>query len=204
MLCEDCLSNATRISEAPLCRKCALPSKADVCEACFTDPPQVDRALAAFQYDGPMRDAVRALKYDDLRALAPAMSELMATALPRRAITEIDTLVPVPASANRLRSRGYNQASLLARQLSKKTGIPVREDLLRRRRDTAPQVDAISETARKANVVGVFQASDHADGKRLLLIDDVMTTGATLNACAAELKRAGAAHVTTLALCREL
>jgi ComF family protein len=204
LLCPDCEARSTRLEPASLCRKCALPSKSDICEACHSSPPALDRAVAAFQYDGPVRDAVHALKYDDLRAIAPRLGALMAEAMPARARSQVDALVPVPAGARRLRSRGYNQSALLARQVSKVTGILVDETLLRRVTDAGPQVAAASETERRANVEGVFEAGAAAEGKRLALIDDVMTTGATLNACAAALKLAGASHVSALALCREL
>jgi ComF family protein len=167
-------------------------------------PPALDRVVAVFNYEGPVRGAVYSLKYDDLRAIAPRLAGLMADALPRSVAEGADALVPVPVSGKRLRSRGYNQSALLARHISRETGTLVMEALLRRVKDTPPQARAESEAERRQNVIGAFEASGQAAGMRVLLIDDVMTTGSTLNACAATLKNAGAKWVGALVLAREL
>ena len=113
-----------------------------------------------------------------------------------------DTLVPVPLHPRRLRSRGYNQSQLLARAAGKLLDIPVREDLVKRAKDSPPQVDARTSEQRRANVAGSFEASDEVEGLSVLLVDDVATTGSTLIACADALKDAGAASVWGLALAR--
>jgi ComF family protein len=128
----------------------------------------------------------------------------MAAALPRSVAEGTDAIVPVPVSGKRLRSRGYNQSALLARHIARETGIPVMETLLRRVKETPPQARAESEAERRQNVIGAFAASGQAAGMRVLLVDDVMTTGSTLNACAATLKNAGAKWAGALVLAREL
>lgn len=204
LLCDECISNSARLEPTALCRKCALPSRADICERCFNDPPDLDRALAAYQYDGPMRDAVLSLKYDDLRAIASRLGKLMAAALPAKSTGQIDLVASVPMTSKRVRSRGYNQSSLLARHVAKAIDAPFDEHSVRKTRNTQPQVEMASETERVSNLIGAFTASEIVKGKRVLLVDDVMTTGSTLNACAAELKRMGASRVSGLTLCREL
>ncbi len=112
-------------------------------------------------------------------------------------------LVPVPLHSRRLRSRGYNQSYLLAREAGKLLGIPVREDLLKRANDSPPQVEAKSRDDRRTNVAGSFESIAEVSGKSVLLVDDVATTGSTISACAAALKDAGAASVWGLVLGRE-
>ena len=112
-----------------------------------------------------------------------------------------DLFVPVALHEQRIRERGYNQATLLARELSRKTGIPVREDVVRRCRDTRPQV-GLSQAERRANVAGAFACTTRLDGQSVVLSDDVATTGSTLEACATALKQAGAAAVLGYTLAR--
>ena len=113
-----------------------------------------------------------------------------------------ETLVPVPLHHRRLRSRGYNQSQLLAKEAGKLLDMPVREGLLKRAKDSPPQVEAHTSEQRRANVDGSFAASDEVEGLAVLLVDDVATTGSTLIACAAALKDAGAASVWGLVLAR--
>lgn len=112
-------------------------------------------------------------------------------------------LVPVPLHSRRLRSRGYNQSHLLAKEVGKLLDIPVRQDLVKRAKDSPPQVEARSREQRRANVSGSFGATAEAEGLSILLVDDVATTGSTLSACAAALKEAGAASVWGTVLARD-
>ena len=158
-----------------------------------------------FTYEPAIRDAVTALKYRDIRVLGPVLGDLMADALPGDVIEEpLDALVPVPISRNRIRSRGYNQSELLAKAISERTHIPVANDLVARRGDSQPQANAQSIEERRSNVQGAFAVTGAVQEKRVLLIDDVMTTGSTLNACARELTDAGVPWVGSLVLAREL
>ena len=203
LFCAQCEKQSPRLDPAACCRRCGLPSRSATCEPCFLNPPALDRVYAVFQYDGPLSDAVQALKYDDIRALAPRLAELMHEQVygPR---TDVDFLVPAPMHSSRMRSRGYNQSELLARHIGRATGAVVDTRLLKRVHNTAPQARALSEQQRKRNVAGAFEASDEVSGRRLLLVDDVMTTGATLNACGQALKSKGASWVGALVLAREL
>lgn len=204
LFCEKCERESTRLHPGSLCRKCALPSRIDVCEACFAVPPALDRAIPVFAYDPAVRDAVSALKYRDIRALAPRLGRLMAETLPEPVRSSVDAVVPVPISRSRLRSRGYNQSELLARQVAGLTGLAMDTGLLARSNDGPPQAKAASIEERIANVRGAFDVAGDVTGKRVLLVDDVMTTGSTLNACARALKQAGAEWAGALPLAREL
>lgn len=151
-----------------------------------------------------MRQAIHELKYRNLRALAEPLAGLLAdylTALP----VPGDALVPVPLHRKRWRERGYNQSGLLARGLSQRIGLPVVDDCLVRRQYAPPQARAAGVGERRGNVAGAFACLDgRLRGKRVLLIDDVATSGATLNACAGALKSAGAVSVWGLVLAAEI
>ena len=129
-----------------------------------------------------------------LAAVAPRLGGLLAGYIEKHKLPG-DVFVPVPLHSRRLRSRGYNQSNLLAREAGKLLSVPVREDLLNRANDSLPQVEARTREHRRANVSGNFKASADVVGMSVLLVDDVATTGSTLSACAAALKDAGAASV---------
>ena len=159
-----------------------------------------------------MRDAIHRLKYKGERAAARPLGALMAAHLELRFDSRwpgsrwppsVDALVPAPLHPRRLRSRGYNQSALLAREIGRRLNLPVREDLLVRVRNTRPQVETQSPQERRDNVAGSFACQSDATGLNALLIDDVATTGSTLSECASALKDAGAARVHALTLARE-
>ncbi len=151
-----------------------------------------------------MRQAVYQLKYKNLRSLAPGMALLLKDYLVSNPIPA-EILVPVPLHRQRLRERGYNQSGLLAKGLGRLTGMPVVEDCLIRKRYTPPQARTQGVSSRQSNVVGAFTCRDNRlKDKQVLLIDDVATSGATLNACAAALKETGASSVWGLTLTREI
>ena len=158
--------------------------------------------IAPYAYEGAPRDAVRWLKYRNVRALAPAMAAPMAREL-ALTIPAPFALAPVPLHPARLRERGYNQAELLAREVASTLGAPLRTDLLRRTRATEAQVGAASRTARVRNVEGAFAARAALDGEAIVLVDDVTTTGATLESAASALLAAGAGSVYGLAFAYE-
>lgn len=204
LFCDTCEASSTRLSTSEVCRTCALLARSGKCEICFTEPPELNRAVAVFTYQPEIRDAVTALKYNDIRAIAPRLGTLMADAMPDTARSPVHALVPVPISRSRMRTRGYNQAELLARRISEITGVEVRTDLLARTANNAPQAKAASSKERAANVRDAFTVTGGLEEMRIMLIDDVMTTGATLNSCASALKNAGAGWVGALVLAREL
>jgi competence protein ComFC len=146
---------------------------------------------------------VHQLKYKNLRALAAPLAGLMAQYLEKYPLPGV-VLVPVPLHTKRLRERGYNQSALLARELSRRRGLPLVEECLVRIENSLPQARAAGIAERRANVAGAFQCRDRRfAGKEIILVDDVATTGATLDACAAALLAAGAARIWGFTLTRE-
>jgi competence protein ComFC len=167
------------------------------------DPVTLDSLTAAFAFEGVLRLAVHQLKYQHLRGLAPLLAASLHAEVETR-LPEADLIVPIPLHPARLRERGFNQSALLARQLSKLTAIPLSETALRRTRQHPSQARAANLMERQVNVRGAFRADDIPPGCRLILVDDVATSGATLNAAAAALKDGGAAEVHGLTLAREV
>jgi ComF family protein len=164
----------------------------------------MDGIRAPFLFDGLIRDAIHEFKYRNLRALAPLLAGLMHSYLAENPIPG-DVLVPVPVHRKRLRERGYNQSVLLARGLGGLSGLPVVADCLSRQRYTPPQARSSGINERHTNVSDAFACRDgRLRGKQVILIDDVSTSGATLNACASVLKAAGAATVWGLVIALEL
>jgi len=151
---------------------------------------------------GALREAIYALKYRGLRAAAPQLGRLLAQHLAGHPIPG-DVLVPVPLHPHRLRHRGYNQAALLTKEVARLTGLPMREYLLARRRDTPPQVGTATREQRRTNVLDSFAVTGDTQGLAVVLVDDVTTTGSTFSAAAAALKAAGVASVWGLALAKE-
>jgi ComF family protein len=149
-----------------------------------------------------MRQAILQFKYRQLKAMAAPLAQLLAEYLHSHPMIG-EILVPVPLHPKRLRQRGYNQASLLAEELSKIIGLPVEEDALLRVQDVAPQARTKSAAERHQNVRTAFACNKDIANKQILLIDDVCTTGATLDACAVALKNAGATSVWGLTIARE-
>jgi len=170
----------------------------------IANPPAYARARAAVRYDDVARTLVHALKYQDRTDLAPAMGRWMARA-GRELLDEADVLVPVPLHWRRGWSRRYNQSGVLARVIEAETGVRVAADGLRRIRPTEQQI-GLSRTERASNVQGAFKVvSDRQsviEGRRVVLIDDVLTSGATVDACARALLRAKAASVDVLVFAR--
>lgn len=185
-----------------VCPACdgALPAgEAGFCGACapLLDPGErAGRAVAAYVYGGPMADAILALKYGGRAEHAAVLGRLLA----ERAVElagSVDAVVPVPLHPARLRERGFNQSALLARPVASALAVPLVTSDLRRVRDTPPQA-SLTAGARATNVRGAFLAL-RAPASRVLLVDDVRTTGATLEACARALRAAGARRVDALA-----
>jgi ComF family protein len=150
----------------------------------------------------PLRDMVYALKYRNVRASAPDLGRLVAAFLESEPVVA-DLLVPVPLHRLAERERGYNQSALLAREVGKWNGVRVAEDVLRRTRNTAPQISLTTADERRHNMEGTFECTGEVAGAKVLLIDDVVTTGTTMSACAAPLVAAGAASVWGVALARQ-
>ncbi|MFQ5826404.1 MAG: double zinc ribbon domain-containing protein [Dehalococcoidia bacterium] len=204
LLCASCQASLPLLT-GPLCPKCGQPLiHALDCLPCQEWPLAIDSIRSPFRFEGVIRKAIHQFKYQGLKALAQPLAELLDENWRARP-SACDVVVPVPLHPRRQRQRGYNHAGLLARKLEGLIGLPVVEGCLLRRRDTAPQARTAGAEERRANVAEVFLCRDQRlEGKRILLIDDVCTTGATLDACARALRSAGAASVWGLTLAREI
>lgn len=199
--CERCLADAPYATERR-CPKCWMIWRAVYCSDCNRLPRSFTAIRSAFSYEGVARAAVIALKFDGVSALAPSMARPMANAL-KLWSQSVDVVVPVPLGWSRKRKRGYNQAELLARQISKLTGLPIETSALRRVRQAAAQAQQPDAEARLRNVSGAFGPGKRPVSGSVLLVDDVATTGATLDACARVLLNGGARAVYGLTFARE-
>ena len=171
-----------------------------LCAACVAESPRFRKARAVFAYDDGSCDAVLAFKHGDRTDAAPDFGAWLARA-GAELLAEADALVPVPLHPVRLFRRRYNQSALLALAIGRTARVPVLPDALQRVRNT-PVQGSRSRAARLDNVRGAFRVCRPVQDRRVVLVDDVMTTGATVEACAAVLLRAGAAHVDVLTLAR--
>lgn len=207
-VCPTCWEGVTHLG-TPACACCGLPFEFDagagtLCAGCLAQAPNFARARSAVAYDDATRSMILAFKHADRTDAAPGFAAWMARA-GADLLADADVLVPVPLHWTRLFSRRFNQSALLAQALSARSGVAIDPVALKRARRT-PSQGHLSPTARRRNVAGAFQvpAPDTVAGKRVLLIDDVYTTGATANACARALKKGGATAVDVLTLARAL
>lgn len=198
--CHDCLTQMER-AEHPRCGVCWQPSADSRCQECRRQQPAFTAVRSVYAFGGPARDLIHALKYSGVSAVAPLMGEDMAAQLQHWG-PDVSAIVPVPMASFRQRRRGYNQSELLAREIARHAGLPVAARALVRRPGPS-QVEQPDEAARRANLEDAFEAGRESVGDGVLLVDDVMTTGATLDACARTLKSAGADRVYGLTFARE-
>jgi ComF family protein len=207
-VCASCWAKLSFI-EPPYCPRLGIPFVYDpgpdlLSMEAIANPPAYARARAAVRYDDVARTLVHSLKYQDRTDLAPAMGSWMARA-GRELLEEADALIPVPLHWRRGWSRRYNQSGALAQVIARQTGVKVAADALRRVRPTQQQI-GLSRSQRATNVQGAFKvAAERAaeiHGRRLILVDDVLTSGATTDACARALLRAKAASVDVLVFAR--
>lgn len=178
-----------------------LPPSLHHCETCLRQNPPFAKVHAVGPYTGTLQEAIQRFKYHGQLPLEVPLGALLVATLRAAGGPRPDLLVPVPLHLNRLRQRGYNQALQLARQAERHLGIPVAPALLRRVRDTASQ-QGLDAATRKNNLKGAFAVTKPLLGRRLLLVDDVLTTGATARECAAALRAAGAVAVEVAVLGR--
>ena len=207
--CRPCWESIRPI-EAPVCPRCGRPfasrlaltlSPGHLCGPCRERPPVFDQALSPYRYEGVLEQAIRLYKFRGRTTLAAPLADLMLVWMAR--IPPSDLVIPVPLHPSRLREREFNQALLLADRVARHLGLPCSFEHLIRVRATRPQTE-LNQAERSRNVRRAFAVRQPAclEGRRVLLIDDVLTTGATLNECAKVLRSAGVETVSVLTLAR--
>lgn len=200
--CDQCIENSPKLP-GNTCLQCGelTAENLKLCGNCLTLPPPLDRLVPIYRYGGPARSVVHALKYRHVTAIAPAMANTMlAHKFATRA--KLDCVAPVPAHEDRLRERGYNQASLLAKEVADKLHLQFIEDAITKTRSTQSQVE-LTRQQRALSLIGAFEANYRFDDAHVLLVDDVCTTGNTLMNCSTALKRAGARRVSAIVFAKE-
>jgi len=200
LLCPSCTASLPRLT-TERCPVCALPTPgASICGACLKQAPHYDAVQAVFRYEFPVDRLIQSLKYAHRLASADfcgrALAQIAAACRP-------ELIVPVPLAAARLAQRGFNQALEIARPLARALGAPLEISRIHRHRDTAPQA-SLPWKERTKNIRHAFECTIDLTGKTVLLVDDVMTTGATLDELARTLKTHGAARVEVCVLARAL
>ena len=201
-LCAACLKSIELI-HPPICSLCGqATSFSRRCPSCQSLPLRIDGIRAVGYLEGALQTAIHRFKYSNIRPVATPLGELVSEYLEHNPLP-VETIVPVPLHAARLRERGYNQAALLAEKIGSQVGLPVVDGTLLRVKSTIPQV-GLNAQQRRNNVKGAFRCTDEGlRGHSVLLVDDVCTTGATLEACSVALQDAEVKHVWGLVLARE-
>ncbi|MBI3592787.1 MAG: ComF family protein [Nitrospirae bacterium] len=200
-LCTACWGVIERYS-GPACGICGIPTTSHyttICESCLKTRPPFSKILYYGIYDGALKESIHLLKFKGIKRLSKPLG-LRLSELP---VPEADGIIPVPLHQNSLRQREFNQTSAISRHLSKELNILLMPDVLKKDRETPPQT-YVDGKGRLKNVKGVFSVSGDIKGLDLLLVDDVITTGATVRECARVLVKAGAKKVTVLALARSM
>ena len=203
-LCIDCRESLPIIIP-PVCSRCGRPLSPELkCYGCTEWSGDIDGIRSPFLFTGLIREAVHQFKYNNLRAITTSLAGMLYDYLVENPLPG-DVLVPVPLHRKRWHERGYNQSALLAKELGRLSGLPVLDNSLKRRSLVITQAKSQNVTERRENVEGAFYCIDkNVVGKQIILIDDVSTSGATANSCAAALKTAGAAKVWGLVVALEL
>jgi ComF family protein len=209
LFCTECAGTFRKV-EHPLCTVCGLPFKTHtgpdhICPGCSESPPAFEIVRSALVYEGAVRRAIHRFKYSGHLYLNKGLGDILADFAEDVYQREPwDCVAAVPLHPSKLRERGFNQALMLARRLAKRIPCRVLPDALVRERRTPPQTE-LSRKDRVGNVRGAFRAvGSNVAGSRVLLVDDVMTTGATMRECAKTLKRAGAERVVGVSLARSV
>lgn len=201
-VCPDC-ADAVKFISPPFCTICGIPFRSEsiknhICGECVKKKRHFSWARGVLVYDDASAKAIHRFKYKNDTTFSKAFGSIICNHL---AATGFDVIIPVPLHIKRLRERGFNQSLLLAKEVGKTYKIPVDPFVLRRTRWTEPQVN-LSGKDRKINVKGAFAVHGDLKGKRVLLIDDVYTTGATVGECSKVLRKSGAKEVCVLTLAR--
>ena len=200
IICGKCSDRLPWLGDSR-CQVCSMPTADRLCLRCAETQRSFDGIRAPFRYEGPVRQAILALKYGGIKAAAPQLGLMMAEYLSEVDVPG-DVLAPVPMHGQRRRERGYNQAELLSREISRNTGLRHENGLLMRTRHVEPQARTTEGIQRSVNVANSVAVPEglRLDGSAVILVDDVATTGSTMDVCAEALKGAGAESVWGLVL----
>lgn len=204
-ICENCWQDI-QFLEPPWCDICGTPSVDGLCDECATTPPRYGKLRSIAFYQTTLQQAIHFFKFEKKKGLARHLIQLINAHIPSDCgLAEYDFILPVPIHKKRLRERGFNQATLLANGIAKTEGVPVLTDALVRHRHTVAQ-SSLDREARQQNLIGAFEIRNPEilNGKRLLIFDDVFTTGATIREAVSELWTADPAEVDVLTLARTL
>lgn len=202
-ICDNCWQDIHFV-ESPWCDICGMPNINGLCEACAITPPRYGKLRSIAFYQTTLQQAIHCFKFEKKKVLARHLIQLINAHIPSDCrIAEYDFILPVPIHKKRQQERGFNQATLLANGIAKTEGVPVLKDTLVRHRHTVAQ-SSLDREARQQNLVGAFtiRNPDIIRGKRLLIFDDVFTTGATIREAVSELWTADPAEVDVLTLAR--
>ncbi|MCL5037356.1 MAG: ComF family protein [Chloroflexi bacterium] len=206
IFCDDCINSLEPVPGHG-CIICGRPQAEGICYDCKRQAPFFHRADSVYIYCGAIRNALLAWKYRSVESLGPVMTALLIEGVKKNEISlaGIDLILPVPLHEKRVKERGFNQAEVLAAAVSEEFKIPIKTNHLKRVRATALQ-SKLNKEQRINNVRGAFSLlwAGKLRGKSVLLVDDIMTTGSTLNECARLLRNAGARQVSALTLCRDI
>ncbi len=207
LVCCDCWHELMYLT-GPFCRKCGSPVESGVsvpeCDQCPVPPPVYDLCRASVAYNDTMKSIIHAYKFDGRKRLSKPLSKLLLWGYRRYCSgVDLDAVLPVPLHPSRLREREFNQCTEMLRHLEESAGMSIEEDVIRRIRPTQPQ-STLTGKERFANVAGAFEVKqpDAVCNRRILVVDDIITTGNTVSEIARVLKDAGASHVAILAVCR--
>ncbi len=198
-LCSYCWSQIRRYT-GPSCRICAMPFSSElssICGQCLKQCPPFSKVITFGIYEGALAEAINQLKFHNVRRLSGPLGTLLSNI----SLPAINGIVPVPLHIKSLRERGFNQSLLIARTLSRRRTIPLFIDMLIKKKETPPQI-GLSARERISNVRKAFAARGNIKGLRILLVDDVVTTGATVRECSHELLNAGAREVIVATIAR--
>jgi len=198
-LCEPCQGDFPGLL-ALRCPQCAAESpRGQICGQCLSEPPRFSSVRTVCSYGFPIDALIRRLKYGCDLSLVEPLASLLARRV--QAASSLDCIVAMPLAPRRLRERGFNQSHEIARVLARRLGLTLADRACRRLRDSAPQA-GLPLTQRRANIRGAFECQTDLSGARVLLVDDVMTSGASLHAAARALRQAGAARIVGVVLAR--
>ena len=203
-ICAPCLQSLPWHTQ-PHCPQCGLstPGVNSLCGRCLSEPPAFDATHSLFSYDYPVDTMLQHYKYQHRLHLAHSFAQLLLAKIRQQAPKHIDLIIPMPMHAARLKQRGFNQALEISRLLSSELQINLDSNICQRHKLTPPQA-SLPLKQRMSNIRGVFSCTHNISGLRIAIVDDVMTTGASLNELAKTLKKSGAAHVECWTIARTL